>query len=153
VRKEEGNTEGRRMRVEAAVERRKWLGGEATQVRREQMRGEAAERRREHLSRRCGIEISRDQERTNDPIRKEEWVEEERLQYISCKIKWAGSTAEGRRGGCRAKEGGLRRKGVRDTVQGRSERCRGKEWGLQREEGKDAERRREGCEGKEWGIQ
>jgi precorrin-2 methylase len=46
------------------IRNRKGLGGEAIQVRREQMRGEAAERRREHLRRRCGIGISRDQERT-----------------------------------------------------------------------------------------
>jgi hypothetical protein len=143
-------TEGRRMRVEAAVERRKWLGGEATQVRRDQIRGETAERRREHLIRRCGIRIRRDQERTNDPIRKEEIVEEERLQYRSFKIKWAGSTAEkkgraaeGRREGCRGKEGGLQREGG-ISAEGRREGCREKKGEMQREEGSEIDNLRRG---------
>jgi hypothetical protein len=75
------------------------------------------------LRRRCSIGIRKDQKKTDNPIRKEGIVEEERLQYRSC-------AAEGRKEGCRGKEGGLQREG-------------GKERGLQREDGRDAEGRRE----------
>jgi hypothetical protein len=67
------------------------------------------------LRRRCGIGIRK---KTNNPIRKEGIVEEERLKYRSC-------AAEGRKEGCIGKERGLQREGER-AAEGRREGCGGK---------------------------